>query len=70
MIEELGRQPTISPVRAITTKTTMFKVASPRVRPRITAERAIGNERNRSIKPLVISIAKPTEVVAKVNATV
>ena len=67
---ELGRQPTKTPVNPITIKTTMFNVASPRVRPSTTAEREIGNERNRSINPLLISSDNPIAVAATVNATV
>ena len=54
----------------MTIKTTMFNVASPRVRPSTTAEREIGNDRNLSINPLLMSSDNPIAVAATVNATV
>ena len=43
---------------------------SAKVRPLSTAERAIGSDRNRSIRPLVMSSATAIAVVIEANASV
>ena len=52
----------------ITTNT--LRTESARVRPKSTAERAIGSDRNRSIRPLCRSSAKPTLVLTEPKRTV
>ena len=54
----------------MTARTTMFNNESPSVRPSTSADRAIGSDLNRSIKPFFISSANPEAVAAKVKATV
>src|SRR4029077_3083911 len=55
-------QPTMNPTRHISSTTNTLRTRSARVRPTSTAERAIGSERNRSIRPLLRSSASPTPV--------
>jgi len=64
------RQPTISPHADITTSATTLTTRSDVVRPRTTAMRDIGSDRNRSMMPFCRSLAKPMTVNAELNATV
>ena len=56
------RQPTRNPTTIISATTNTLRTRSASVRPASTAERAIGSERNRSIRPLFMSVASPIAV--------
>ncbi len=64
------RQPTISAVSAMTTSTRTLLTTSLVVLPTSTAERAMGNERNRSMIPFWMSVASPEPVMVAPNTTV
>src|SRR5207245_3371594 len=64
------RHPTIKPVTDMTKIDVELKPMSLVVRPTRTAERAIGNDRNRSMIPLVMSSASPTPVKVEPKMTV
>ena len=53
---------------SITTNTLRDRSAS--VRPARTADRAMGNDRNRSISPDFMSVARPTAVASAPNTTI
>ena len=63
-------QPTMKPTTHIRITTKKLRTKSARVRPTSTAERAIGSDRNRSIRPLLRSSASPTPVVSAPNTIV
>ena len=65
-----GANPTRTPTTVISTTTNMFRIMSAKVRPARTAERAIGNERKRSISPRPRSSARPTPVAVAPNTAV
>src|SRR5215203_878894 len=62
--------PTQNPTTHIRITTKKLRTRSARVRPTSTAERAIGSERNRSMRPLLKSSARPTPVVSEPNTMV
>src|SRR6266496_620808 len=64
------RQPTMNPQITMTSITNALNTRSPITRPAITPDRAIGNDRNRSISPFDMSSASPTLADATANAIV
>jgi hypothetical protein len=54
------RKPTAKPTTAISAATKTLRARSAVVRPARTAERAMGSDRNRSSRPLLRSVARPT----------
>jgi hypothetical protein len=68
--EEWIRQPTTSPVTAITTMVITLRPRSATVRPISTADRAMGSDRNRSIRPFWMSSAMLAPVIVLPNTTV
>jgi hypothetical protein len=61
-------KPTSSPTVNITTSWKTLVTTSPSVRPVSSAERAIGSDRNRSIRPFFRSSARPSAVTNPPNA--
>src|SRR4051794_9637969 len=59
--------PTMKPTMHMRMTTKKLRTRSARVRPTSTAERAIGSERKRSMRPLLRSSARPTPVVSEPN---
>ena len=68
--DELNEKPTMQPTPSMTTSASALVAMSAKVRPASTAERAIGSERNRSIRPLLRSSASPSAVTKPPNAIV
>ena len=64
------RHPTSSPVRAMTAIDSALSARSAAVRPTSTAECAIGNDRNRSIRPFCRSSARLAPVIVLPKITV
>ena len=64
------RKPTANPTATMSATTKTFRAASARVRPASTADRAIGSERKRSMRPVFRSVASPMAVFMAPNATV
>jgi hypothetical protein len=64
------RQPTTRPHDTSTTRISALNTRSPTTRPAITADLAMGSERNLSIRPFCMSSANPTELEATENAIV
>src|SRR5580765_7009111 len=64
------RKPTRNPTATIINTTPVLRTRSDRQRPASTAERAIGNDLNRSMRPLCRSSLRPTPVFIAPNATV
>ena len=64
------RKPTRKPTTHISTMTKASRTRSARVRPASTADRAMGSERNRSMRPLFRSSARPIAVFMAPKATV
>ena len=59
----------MKPTASIRAQTNTLRARSARVRPTSTAERAIGRERSRSMKPRRRSSARPTAVLMAPKAT-
>ena len=64
------RKPTSIPTAVMSTITNTLRTRSASVRPASTADRAMGSERNRSIRPLCRSSASPMPVAMAPNTAV
>ena len=64
-----GRKPKARPTPTVMTAPQAMRVTSATIRPATTALRAIGMDRNRSIRPCAKSLFRPTAVCVAMNAT-